>query len=219
MTFTNGALPPHHTEQRRASWKVFLEKSFSKWRRALEGLEVQDGESILRRGCTNARPRLATHCRLLNQQWANQVWTGSCAPEAPELRDFLRLQLFRAVRTQRESGADPCPGTSNLLNQCSLGCVARSSHIPRSSTQRNHWENSCQNWCGFWDSGWHGFGVDFWDREKRAERIHTKSARASRTKSGPFYMRICAQIRPANQKSMVSSHLVPSVLAHSGILF
>ena len=49
-------------------------------------------------------------------------------------------------------------------------------------------------------------GVDlawiFWDRGKRAQKIHAKSTPVSGTKSAPFFAeKICAQIRAAKSKS------------------
>ena len=66
-------------------------------------------------------------------------------------------------------------------------------------------------------------GVDlawiFWNREKRAQKIHATSTPVSGTKSAPFFAEIRAQIRAAKSKNpRRAPALVPSVLARSGVL-
>ena len=73
------------------------------------------------------------------------------------------------------------------------------------------------------------FGVDsgvdfawiFWDTEKRAEKIHTKSTPASESKSAPFFLwESTPESVLQNQKSTQSSHRpVPFVLVCSRSVF
>ena len=59
----------------------------------------------------------------------------------------------------------------------------------------------------------------FWDREKRAQKIHAKSTPVSRTKTHRSSQKSVPESVPQNQESTASSRpIVPSALARSGVL-